>query len=66
MENNESYRVRVNTKQTAKGEYYLDITTEINNTVLPKSDILAKKHLEYIQNIEAVMKVAGKKLVEVK
>jgi len=59
MEENTKPRIRVNAKQTSKGLWYFDVTTETDE-VEKASTML----LEAVENVETKFKKAGKKLVE--
>jgi len=58
MDENTKPRIRINAKQTSKGEWYFDITAETESVEL-SSDLLASA----VQEIEAKFVALGKKLV---
>lgn len=63
MENNQGYfRTRINTKQTAKGEWYIDFTTDEEHSQDAEPLERAKKHLVYLKAIESVMIEDGRKI----
>lgn len=61
MENN-YFRTRINTKQTAKGEWYIDFTSEEGDTTNIPPEVRANRHLEYLRAIEKVMIADNRKL----
>lgn len=67
MENNEYFRVRLNTKQTAKGEYYLDVTTDCQtNHAEMTPEQQAEIHMSYVEALGKSLIDSGRVLVEVK
>jgi len=63
MEEQNYFRTRVNTKQTAKGEWYVDFTSEEGDSNGIPADARAKRHLVYLNAIMQSMENEGKKLV---
>jgi len=56
------FRTRINTKQTAKGEWYIDFTSDEENSNEIPPDQRAKKHLLYLKAIEKTMIEDGRKM----
>jgi len=62
-QNKEYFRTRINTKQTSKGEWYLDFTSDEGNSNGINPDIRAKRHMMYLKAIEQAIIEDGRKIV---
>ena len=54
------FRTRINTKQTAKCEYYVDVTTENKSDEARTPEGIAQIHLAYLNAVLQAMRNDGK------
>lgn len=61
MENEQKPRIRLNAKQTAKGDYQLDVTVETFGIETP--DVLAGRYLAILKEFTRQMVESGNNIV---
>ena len=63
-EQNKGYfRTRINVYQTENGEWFIDFTSDEENSNGINPDIRAKRHMMYLKAIEQAMIEDGRKIV---
>ena len=55
-------RKRVNVKQTAKGEWQIDVTVEITNGTIVSNDFIAKESLDLVKSVETKFVADGRRM----